>query len=117
MVMPGLIALVALFIASSCVILDGPRFYIYSDQKSEAVKALNFVYILHRTELTKTRYAEKIFEYVQSTHLQAVIQVSPKEAYYSDETYRRASWVGIGLVCALASNGHNSFLVHGYDVF
>jgi len=115
--MPAVIALVALFIATFMVTRDGPRFYIYSDQKSEAVKALNTVYILHRTEMTKTRYAEKVFEYIQSTHLQEHIDVSLKEAYYSNETYRRASWVGIGLVFALAANGHNSFTLHGDDVF
>ena len=69
MILPGIMATLALLMVTFLLPNDGPRFYIYTNQKDEAVKALLTVYKLDNQDLTRERYAEKVIDYIQSNHL------------------------------------------------
>ena len=73
------------------ITIDSPKYYMVNGNKESSLKAIKKIY---RTE-DDDAYAEEISDFIKSTIQTQSTKVTLKAAFFTDERYRRASWVSL----------------------
>ena len=92
--------------------LDSPKYSLVVDKKSQCIAVIHRIYKTGGSE----EMAEEIAAFISSTIQKQSTKVTYKEAFCSDEKYKRASWVNVVYIVFHELTGINVILTYSNTI-
>lgn len=93
--------------------MDGPAYYLTKNRQELAEESFNKIY---KTEGDTSHFQTVVYEFQKSRELSGSSKTTLKEAFFTNENYMRASWIGIMVVVTHELAGINVILQYSNTI-
>lgn len=95
------------------VTMDGPTYYLTQEKQWLAQESFDKIY---RTDGDTSHFEIVVYEFKKSRELSGATKTTLKEAFFTNENYLRASWIGIFIVVTHELAGINVILQYSNTI-